>query len=281
MSIFRREHAEAAPPAAGDEARPCSGRATPSPPARVVRGEITGPTELLVDGGSRARSGSRPRSSSAPTGSSRGPIAARMVRVGGRVFGDVPGRRARRGGGDRQPRRRHRGAPHDHRGGRLLQGQGRDEGPERTATEAPRQGRRAGAGGGRTDVRIGIPKEVKDHEYRVGMIPAGVHALVQGGPRGLRAGGGGGRQRHPRRRLRRAPAPARAGRRERLGEAEMVVKVKEPVPAEYAPDAARPDPLHLPAPGAAARADRRAARARGHRHRLRDDRGPPGPAAAA
>jgi alanine dehydrogenase len=31
-------------------------------------------------------------------------------------------------------------------------------------------------------VKVGIPKEVKDHEYRVGMIPAGVHALVQDDP---------------------------------------------------------------------------------------------------
>jgi alanine dehydrogenase len=30
-------------------------------------------------------------------------------------------------------------------------------------------------------VRIGIPKEIKNHEYRVGMIPAGVHALVSAG----------------------------------------------------------------------------------------------------
>ena len=30
-------------------------------------------------------------------------------------------------------------------------------------------------------MKIGIPKEIKDHEYRVGMIPAGVHALVESG----------------------------------------------------------------------------------------------------
>ena len=30
-------------------------------------------------------------------------------------------------------------------------------------------------------MRVGIPSEVKDHEYRVGMIPAGVHALVEAG----------------------------------------------------------------------------------------------------
>ena len=28
---------------------------------------------------------------------------------------------------------------------------------------------------------VGCPKEVKNHEYRVGLTPAGVHALVQAG----------------------------------------------------------------------------------------------------
>ena len=28
---------------------------------------------------------------------------------------------------------------------------------------------------------VGVPKEVKDHEYRVGMVPAGVHEMVAAG----------------------------------------------------------------------------------------------------
>ena len=28
-------------------------------------------------------------------------------------------------------------------------------------------------------MRVGVPKETKDQEYRVGLTPAGVHALVQ------------------------------------------------------------------------------------------------------
>ena len=28
-------------------------------------------------------------------------------------------------------------------------------------------------------MKIGVPKEVKNHEYRVGMVPAGVHSLVR------------------------------------------------------------------------------------------------------
>ena len=30
-------------------------------------------------------------------------------------------------------------------------------------------------------MRIGVPSEIKNHEYRVGMTPAGVHALVEAG----------------------------------------------------------------------------------------------------
>ena len=30
-------------------------------------------------------------------------------------------------------------------------------------------------------MQVGVPKEIKDHEYRVSMVPAGVHALVQAG----------------------------------------------------------------------------------------------------
>ena len=30
-------------------------------------------------------------------------------------------------------------------------------------------------------MRIGVPKEIKNHEYRVGLTPAGVHALTLAG----------------------------------------------------------------------------------------------------
>ena len=30
-------------------------------------------------------------------------------------------------------------------------------------------------------MRVGIPKEIKNHEYRVGLTPAGVHALTLAG----------------------------------------------------------------------------------------------------
>ena len=35
-------------------------------------------------------------------------------------------------------------------------------------------------------MKVGIPREVKNHEYRVAITPAGVHELVAQRPRGLR-----------------------------------------------------------------------------------------------
>ena len=82
-------------------------------------------------------------------------------------------------------------------------------------------------------MRIGIPKEIKDHEYRVGMIPAAVHALVQGGHRVFvqrGAGLGSGITDHDYERAGGTLVPDAATA---WGEADMVIKVKEPLPAEY------------------------------------------------
>jgi alanine dehydrogenase len=83
-------------------------------------------------------------------------------------------------------------------------------------------------------VRIGIPKEIKDHEYRVGMIPAGVHALVEDGHEvwvetgaGLGSGFEDGRYVEAGARI--APDADAVWRT-----AEMIIKVKEPVEPEYA-----------------------------------------------
>ena len=81
-------------------------------------------------------------------------------------------------------------------------------------------------------MRIGIPREVKDHEYRVGMMPAGAHALVTAGHEVLVESGAG---------LGSAFADAEYGAvgarivvgPEEAWAADMVVKVKEPVAAEY------------------------------------------------
>ena len=80
---------------------------------------------------------------------------------------------------------------------------------------------------------VGIPKEIKNHEYRVGMIPAGVHALVDAGHTvyvQTSAGGGSGITDIE---YAEAGAEILADAKSVYEQSEMIVKVKEPVEAEY------------------------------------------------
>ncbi len=79
---------------------------------------------------------------------------------------------------------------------------------------------------------IGVPKEVKTHEYRVGMTPAGVVELTRSGHTVLvenEAGEGSG---VGDREDREAGAEV-IGREMVFARGELIVKVKEPLPAEY------------------------------------------------
>ncbi len=82
-------------------------------------------------------------------------------------------------------------------------------------------------------MRIGIPKEIKDHEYRVGMIPAGVAALVAAGHEVVvqaEAGTGSGFSDSQ---FVEAGARIEADVDRLWAGAEMIIKVKEPVKPEY------------------------------------------------
>ncbi len=79
---------------------------------------------------------------------------------------------------------------------------------------------------------IGVPKEIKDHEYRVGVTPAGVHALVQHGHEVLVEGQAGARVGFPDSEYQAAGARIVPGPRE-VWAADMVVKVKELQEPEY------------------------------------------------
>lgn len=80
---------------------------------------------------------------------------------------------------------------------------------------------------------VGLPKEVKDNEYRVGLVPAGVKSLTSAGHKVLvqqSAGEGSG--------ITDAEYVAAGGQiidtaDEVWAAAEMIVKVKEPIPIEY------------------------------------------------
>lgn len=83
-------------------------------------------------------------------------------------------------------------------------------------------------------MRIGVPKEIKVHEYRVGLIPAAVRELVESGHEvtvqtGAAAGIGFADTDYQR-----VGATIAATADEIFAKAEMIVKVKEPIEPEYA-----------------------------------------------
>ncbi|GAP63502.1 alanine dehydrogenase [Ardenticatena maritima] len=85
---------------------------------------------------------------------------------------------------------------------------------------------------------VGVPKEIKDNEYRVGLTPASVRQLVDAGHSVLVETGAGEGSGFSDDDYRAAGASIVASAAEAWG-AEMVVKVKEPLPQEY--DFLRPD----------------------------------------
>lgn len=81
---------------------------------------------------------------------------------------------------------------------------------------------------------VGIPKEIKNHEYRVGLTPASVRELVEHGHTVLvekSAGSGIGASDDD---YRAAGAIVVASAQEVFAKAEMIIKVKEPLAAERA-----------------------------------------------
>jgi len=80
---------------------------------------------------------------------------------------------------------------------------------------------------------IGVPREVKDHESRVGITPAGVKALVEAGHKVLVETGAGDLSAFPDDEYQNAGAEIVGSAYDTWRLADMVVKVKEPVEKEY------------------------------------------------
>jgi alanine dehydrogenase len=80
---------------------------------------------------------------------------------------------------------------------------------------------------------IGVPKEVKDHESRVGIVPSGVKALVDAGHKVIVESKAGELSSMPDEDYKQAGATILASAAEVWSKAEMVVKVKEPVSSEF------------------------------------------------
>jgi alanine dehydrogenase len=82
-------------------------------------------------------------------------------------------------------------------------------------------------------MRVGVPKEVKNHEYRVAMTPAGVHELVRHGHQVVVQAGAGVGSSIPDEQYAEAGAVLVATAEEVWESGELVLKVKEPVKEEY------------------------------------------------
>ncbi|MGQ0551920.1 MAG: alanine dehydrogenase [Planctomycetota bacterium] len=82
-------------------------------------------------------------------------------------------------------------------------------------------------------MKIGVPSEIKSSENRVAMVPAGVDALVRDGHRVFVQQGAGLGSAIPDAEYTRAGAQILPDADAVFGEAEMIVKVKEPIEVEY------------------------------------------------
>jgi alanine dehydrogenase len=87
--------------------------------------------------------------------------------------------------------------------------------------------------GGALTMRVGIPTEIKDNEYRVAITPAGVHELVGRGHEVFVQSGAGLGSSLPDEGYEAAGAKLLGSAEEVWGQAELLLKVKEPVAAEY------------------------------------------------
>src|SRR6202046_1182398 len=80
---------------------------------------------------------------------------------------------------------------------------------------------------------IGVPKEVKDHEARVGLLPSGAKALVEAGHKVLAQSSAGLGSSLTDEEYAHAGAQIVSTAAELWSKSDLVVKVKEPQPSEY------------------------------------------------
>lgn len=90
-------------------------------------------------------------------------------------------------------------------------------------------------------MRIGVPREIKPDEYRVGLTPTAVREYVARGHEVLVEQGAGAEAGYPDEAYQRSGARLIATPEEVFASAELIIKVKEPQPAEWA----RLGPQHI------------------------------------
>ena len=234
--------------------------------ARAVRGDRLPPHADRVPG--RLLHARRGSPTSTSTCSSRAPRRARRLRPRTGSSCVRQPLRADGGGGARRP------GPRRQDRARAAAGVAERRPP---AVAAPSPASRPGQGAGQrlpvgprprrggARVIVGIPKEVKDNEYRVAATPEGVRELVAAGHRvvveSVRRRGLGAAGRAVRRRRRRDRAGCRrglrAGRHDREGQGAAAAGVRA-LPGRAAP-------VHVPAPGGRRAPHALPRRARGRR----------------
>jgi alanine dehydrogenase len=80
---------------------------------------------------------------------------------------------------------------------------------------------------------IGVPKEIKEQEYRVALLPSGAYQLIKRGHEVLVERGAGVGAGYPDAEYQQAGAKLVDSHEEVFAKAELVVKVKEPLPSEF------------------------------------------------
>ncbi|MSU59779.1 MAG: alanine dehydrogenase [Pedosphaera sp.] len=80
---------------------------------------------------------------------------------------------------------------------------------------------------------IGVPKEIKDHEYRVALLPSGAYQLIKRGHTVVVERGAGVGAGYPDLQYQHAGAKLVDSHAGVFEQADLIVKVKEPLPAEY------------------------------------------------
>ena len=106
---------------------------------------------------------------------------------------------------------------------------------------------------------VGVPKEIKRDEYRVGLLPVGVEELTRAGHQVLVEAGAGLGSGLADQDYAKHGAEMVASAEEVYGRADMIIKVKEPQPARSPLLRPRPDRVHLFPLGRRPAADRGAA----------------------
>src|SRR6185503_20769386 len=80
---------------------------------------------------------------------------------------------------------------------------------------------------------IGVPREIKEQEYRVALLPSAAYQLIRRGHQVLVERGAGEGAGYPDAEYEKAGAIVITGHTTLFQKAELIVKVKEPLPAEY------------------------------------------------